>query len=95
MKKQISVQNFSDEVAIISTPPGVAKSESGESGESGEPSDSMFPRAAKLCIVHYALAFFKAKRPTTPTRSPHCALCIMNYALIKGFATPSGATFLE
>ncbi len=25
MKKQISVQNFSDEVAIISTPPGVPK----------------------------------------------------------------------
>jgi hypothetical protein len=25
MKKQISVQNFSDEVAIISTPPRVAK----------------------------------------------------------------------
>ena len=43
MKKQISVQNFSDEVAIISTSPGVAKSESSESSESGEPSDSMFP----------------------------------------------------
>ena len=55
MKKQISVQNFSDEVAIISTPPGVAKS---ESSESGEPSDSMFPSipcAAPLCIMHYAL----------------------------------------
>ena len=40
MKKQISVQNFSDEVAIISTPPGVAKSESSESAESGDSTDS-------------------------------------------------------
>ena len=87
MKKQISVQNFSDEVAIISTPPGVAKSESGESGESGEPSDSMFPRAAPLCIVHYALCIFQGKAPHYPLRSP----IIPAQA---GFATPSGATFL-
>ena len=83
MKKQISVQNFSDEVAIISTSPGVAKSESSESGEPSDSIDSM-----RSPIVHCALCI-------NSRRSPHCALCIMNYALIKGFATPSGATFLE
>ena len=85
MKKQISVQNFSDEVAIISTPPGVAKS---ESSESGEPSDSMFPsipRAAPLCIFQGEAPHHPHAQPKYSCASRLCDTIRCHFSRVKIF----------